>query len=67
MVKTLENLLIQNELLYDHETWHGLKYGLRLNKVYVNYNPELVMTYFTTMSNLAKLVLIESQISGERL
>ena len=42
--------------------------GLKLYKVYINDDPELTLTYFTTMSNLAKLVfVIISQISGERL
>ena len=31
-------------------------YVLKLYKVYINNNPELTLTYFTTMSNLAKLV-----------
>ena len=33
-------------------------YVLKLYKVYINDNPELTLTYFTTMSNLAKLVFV---------
>ena len=31
-------------------------YVLKLYKVYINDDPELTLTYFTTMSNLAKIV-----------
>ena len=31
------------------------KYELKLYKVYINDDPELTLTYFTTMSNLATL------------
>ena len=31
-------------------------YELKLYTVYINDDPELTLTYFTTMSNLAKLV-----------
>ena len=33
-------------------------YVLKLHKVYINDDPELTLTYFTTMSNLAKLVFV---------
>ena len=33
--------------------WH---YELRLYTVFINNDPELTLTYFTTMSNFAKLV-----------
>ena len=33
-------------------------YELKLYKVYINDDPELTLTYFTTMSNLAKLVFV---------
>ena len=34
----------------------GMKHSvLKLYKVYINDDPELALTYFTTMSNLAKL------------
>ena len=29
-----------------------------VDKVYINDDPELTLTYFTTMSNLAKLVFV---------
>ena len=32
-------------------------YVLKLYKVYINEDPELTLTYFKTMLNLAKLVL----------
>ena len=46
-----------------------LKLGMEHLQVYINDDPELTLTYFTTMSNLAKLVfvLIVGKISGERL
>ena len=33
-------------------------YVLKLYKVYINDDPVLTLTYFTTMSNLAKLVFV---------
>ena len=41
-------------------------YVLKLYKVYMNGDPELTMTYFTTMSNLAKLdfVLIRGLVKN---
>ena len=33
-------------------------YELKLYKIYVNDDPELTMTYLTTMSNLAKFVFV---------
>ena len=33
-------------------------YVLKLYKVYMNDYPELPLTYFTTMSNLAKIVFV---------
>ena len=33
-------------------------YVLKLYKVYINDDPELTLTHFPTMSNLAKLVLV---------
>ena len=37
----------------------GMQYqGLKLNKIYINDDPELTMTFITTMSNLAKLVFV---------
>ena len=33
-------------------------YVLKLNKVYINDDPELTLTYFTTTSNLAKLCFV---------
>ena len=44
-------------------------YVLKLYNVYINYDPELTLTHFTTMSNLAKLVFVlrVAKISGERL
>ena len=32
------------------------EYVFKLYKYYINDDPELILTYFTTMSNLAKLV-----------
>ena len=32
-------------------------YELKLYKVYIDYDPKLTLTYFTTMSNLAKLIV----------
>ena len=42
---------------------------LKPYKIYINDDPELTLTHFKTMPNLAKLVfvLILGQISGERL
>ena len=39
-------------------------YVLKLYKVYINYDPELTLTYFKTMSNLATYL---AQILDERL
>ena len=33
-------------------------YELKLYKVYINDDPELTLTYFTTMSNLVKVVFV---------
>ena len=33
-------------------------YVLKLYKVYINDDPKLTLTYFMTMSNLAKLVIV---------
>ena len=41
------------------------QYVLKLYKVYINDYPELTLTYFTTMSNLAELVFV--LIVGEHL
>ena len=41
------------------------QYVLKLNKVYINDDPELTLTHYKTMSNLAKLH--KAKISGERL
>ena len=34
-------------------------YVLKFYKVFINDEPELTLTYFTTMSNLAKLVFVQ--------
>ena len=34
------------------------QYVLKLYKVYINDDPELTLTHFKTMSNLAKLVFV---------
>ena len=34
------------------------QYVLKLYKVYINDDPELTLTYFTTMTNLSKLVFV---------
>ena len=34
------------------------QYVFKLYKLYINDDPELTLTYFTTMSNLAKLVFV---------
>ena len=50
---TFKNLL-QNLSSYDHEL--GMEhYILKLYRVYINDDPELILTHFKTMSNLAKL------------
>ena len=41
------------------------QYVLKLYKVYIDDDPELTLTHFKTMSNLAKLH--KAKISGERL
>ena len=50
MVKTLKNLLLQNQKSYDLETWHVAS-GIQAYKVYINDDPGLTLTYFTAMSN----------------
>ena len=42
-------------------------YVLKLYKVNINDDPEFTLTYFTTMSNLAKIVFVltVAQISGK--
>ena len=55
MVKTFKNLLLQNGMSYDLETWqHG---GFKLYKVYINGDPGLTLTYLTARSNLVACVL----------
>ena len=39
-------------------------YVLKLYKVYINDDPELTTTYFTTTSNLAKVFLLHLLIAG---
>ena len=57
--KTFKNLLLQNQKSYDLESWHvSLGGGVKLYKVYINDDPELTLTHFKTMSNLAKHVFI---------
>ena len=34
------------------------RYVLNVDKVYINDDPELTLTYFTTMSNLTKLIFV---------
>ena len=48
MVKTLKNLLLQNQKSYDLETWHVAAPGLQLYQVI---NDDSVLTYFTARSN----------------
>ena len=50
MVKTFKNLLLQNQKAYHLETWH-VALGLKLYKLYINDDPGLTLTYFTTRSN----------------
>ena len=51
MLKTFKNLLLWNRWTDFHETWY-LASGLRLIIVYINDDPGLTLTYFTTRSNL---------------
>ena len=50
MVKTCENLLLQNRKSYDLKTWHVSSWT-KFYKVYINDDPGLTLTYFTAMSN----------------
>ena len=57
MVKTFKNLLLQNQKSYDLETLH-VALGTKLYKVYINNDPELTLTYFTTRSNLVPYAFV---------
>ena len=54
MVKTLKNLLLQNQKAYDLETWYVLDY----HQVCSNDDPELTLTYFTARSNLVPYAFV---------
>ena len=45
MVKTLKNLLLQNQKSYDLETWHVASVT-QAYKVYINDDPVLTLTSF---------------------
>ena len=45
--KTLKNLLLQNQKVYEFETWHE---GQKLYKVYINHDTGMTLTYFTARS-----------------
>ena len=49
MVKTFKNLLLQNQKSYD---------PMKLYKVYINDDPGLTLTYFTTRSNLVPYAFV---------
>ena len=53
MVKTLKNLLLENQKSYDLKTWHVAS-GTQAVPiiVYINDDPGLTLTYFTARSNL---------------
>ena len=57
MVKTLKNLLLQNQKSYDLELgmYH---WGLKLYKIYINDDPGLTLTYFTARSNLVPYAFV---------
>ena len=48
-MKTLKNLLLQNQKSEELETWHGHQEP-NINKVYINDDPGLTMTYSTERS-----------------
>ena len=50
MVKTFNNLLLQNHKSYDLETWHVAS-GTQALQVYINDDPGLTLTFFTVRSN----------------
>ena len=50
MVKTFENLHLQNWKSYDLETWHVASGTQALQSLY-NVDPGLTFTYFTARSN----------------
>ena len=50
MVKTLKNLLLQNRKSSDLETLH-VALGTQALQSYINDDPGLTLTYFTTGSN----------------
>ena len=57
MIKTFKNLLLQNQKSYDLETWH-VALGIKLYKVYINDDPGLTLTYFTSRSNLVPYAFV---------
>ena len=46
MVKTFQNLLLQNQKSYDLETWH-VSLGTQPLQSFINDDPGLTLTYFT--------------------
>ena len=57
MVKTLKNLLLQNQKANDLESWYVAS-GHECYQVYSNDDPKLTMTYFTARSNLVPYAFV---------
>ena len=57
MVKTVKNLLLQNQKSYDLETWH-VAFGTQALQSLYNDDPGLTLTYFTARSNLVPYVFV---------
>ena len=71
MVKTFKNLLLQNQKTFDLETWH-VALGTQALLVYVNDDPGLTLTYFTSRSNWVAFTfewgkLLQSHLMDENL
>ena len=49
--KTFKNLLLQNQKSYDLETWHVALGTRALQRLYINDDPGLTLTYFMARSN----------------
>ena len=55
MVKTLKNLLLQNQKADDHETCYAV---LEYYQIWSNADPGLTLTYFMARSNLVPYVFV---------
>ena len=70
--KTFKNLLLQNQKSYDLETWHVTLGTRALQRLYINDDPGLTLTYFMARSNWVTCTfewgkLLQSHLMEEKL